>query len=371
MKKTTFFTVLLFLATVSTVFAQFTRDDIKFWIGEGDLESYFVADFRDGTPDPSFAWGFRYDAEDDLSFADMFLLLSAAEPNFDHDSAGGFVSDVYYNSHAGEAGIPDYWSTWSGENAETMEMNSGISETLEHERWYGISYGFSPIQHPTITYPAYSSQWFSADELEYSYGEGNDYAVFVLDFVDSDFDDPETYAWKISFDESIEFKEALQLIEAHDPDFSVVLDTDGNVISVQYMEMEAAEFLLYKGTNMSDWVPADNNLTLENEGWIGLVKGEGYTRRPFIPVAAPEGQTVGVASVESIDIKFFPNPTRDFINLSVAEPVDHIIVRNILGSVLIKENLSNRVDVSNLADGTYLLEIIISGKRQVQRFIKR
>src|SRR5690606_35097764 len=104
-------------------------------------------------------------------------------------------------------------------------MNGGVSEPLVHERWYGTSYGFSPAPAmPTITYPAYSSLWFSADELDYAIGTGEDHTVIVIDFVEEQGSDPVTFAWKVQFDGSITSEEALLLIAENDVDFDVSFD---------------------------------------------------------------------------------------------------------------------------------------------------
>jgi len=177
--------LLLFLLTLSTkLAAQFTAADVKFWVGEGPASSIFVVDFRDGSSDPSFAFGFHYEVNDNFVFADMLQAIVEAEPKFAFNQSDiGFLEDVFYNNHSALSGHPDWWSTWSGDNFEEMYMNQGISELLIDGRWYGISYGFMPeTVKPTVTYPAYSSQWFNSDSIDYWIGEGQNKSVIVLDF---------------------------------------------------------------------------------------------------------------------------------------------------------------------------------------------
>src|SRR5690554_1479709 len=99
-KKCTLFSILLLFVT-QLIFAQFTRDDIRFWIGEGDSECYLAIDFRDGTTDPSFAWGIRFNAGQGLAFADLFDAVANAEPNLTYDITSGFLNDIVYNHHSG------------------------------------------------------------------------------------------------------------------------------------------------------------------------------------------------------------------------------------------------------------------------------
>lgn len=369
--KITLFTILLFLFT-HIGFAQFSSNDIQFWIGEGDSEAYLVVDFRDGTTDPSFAWGVKFNAEDELTFADLFDVVAAAEPNFTFDNPGGFLNDVVYNSHGGFAGDPDYWSTWSGDTSVSMTMNSGISEDLENSRWYGISYGFSPPEMPTITYPAYSSQWFSVDELEYSIGEGEDYAVIVIDFVEANNDDPVSFAWKVQFDGNISSLDALQLINENDLEFELTLE-DGQIANLTYMALEGGEWLSYSGTNLSDWVLAEPDTNLQDGDWFGLAKGASYSRRPFIPVPAEENPVMGTGEFSKNTISLYPNPANDIVNIKSVENVESVILYNMFGQ-RVQEYFINAststIDVSALDMGTYFLKISTNGQFTTYKVLK-
>ena len=95
---------------------------------------------------------------------------------------------------------------------------------------------------PTIAFPAYSSLWFSADELEYEIVEGNEYAVIVVHFVEENNEDPQTFAWKVKFDGSITSQEALQLISDTDSEFEVVFNND-QIASITYFSLEGEAWL--------------------------------------------------------------------------------------------------------------------------------
>ncbi len=369
--KITLSTILLFLVAQLS-FAQFNAEDIQFWVGEGDSECYLAVDFRDGSTDPSFAWGIKYNAEDELTFADLFVAIAAVEPNFTYDNPGGFLNDVIYNSHIRTAGDPDYWSTWSGDSSETMNMNGGVSEDLEHERWFGISYGFSPPEMPTITYPAYSSLWFSADELEYELGEGNDYAVIVVDFVDEIDGEPVSFAWKVKFDGSISSQDALQLISDNDSEFEVVFD-ENQIASINYKTLEGEEWLSYTGTDMSNWLLAEDDIILENEDWYGISKGSTYTRRPFIPVSAEENPILEMNDLVKNSLTFYPNPVKDYLNIKSDENIENISLYNMLGQLVLEHKVNeafSTMDVSALNSGAYLMQLFVNGRISTYRVFK-
>lgn len=369
--KITFLSLFLFLLA-QVAFAQFTRDDIQFWVGEGESESYLVVDFRDDTTDPSFVWGIRYNEDDELSFGDIIYAVEAGEPNFSSDIGGGFLDDIIYNHHSGLSGEPDWWSTWSGDDAETMEMNSGVSELAENERWYGISYGFSPAPAmPTITYPAYSSLWFSIDEFDYTLGEGDNYAVIVVDFVESGNDDPASYAWKVNFDETMTVKEALILISNNDADFQANFEED-ELLDISYKTMFGEAWLSYKATDMSNWVLSDSDINLSDEDWFGFAKGEEYSRRPYTPVPAEENPVLGVESHDSNRIVLHPNPASTELYIASPQVVD-VKLYDMHGALIFSgENEGDSsIDVSNLRPGVYIMSIISDGKSSQHRFIKK
>lgn len=368
--KITFLTIGLFLVAQIGV-AQFNRDDIQFWVGEGDSESYLAVDFRDGTTDPSFAWGYRFNAADEPTFADIIIAVSAVEPKFSYDFTGGFLNDIIYNDHSGYAGDPDYWSTWSGDESNNMLMNSGISEDAEDGRWYGISYGFSPAQMPTITYPAYSSLWFSDDELEYPIGEGSDYAVIVVDFVEEVNGESASFAWKVAFDGSITSQEALQLIGDNDSEFEIVFTGD-EISGINYFSFEGEEWLSYNGTDMSNWKLDETNTVLENADWFGIAKGTTYTRRPFIPVPAEENPVLGIDDFAQSSIVIYPNPASELIYIKSTQPVQAIIF-DLHGRIVstVENATNNAIDVSSLQKGVYIISITVDSKTTQHKFVKK
>ena len=129
---------------------EFTFNEVDFWIGEGDKEAMLVIDWNDGVDPVSMAWGYYYDGE--VTASQMMEDISASDAYLDIVTGGGFLNDIVYEgesfSHSGIGGDPDYWSTWSRNNASLWEMNSGIGEPLTDGIRFGCSYGFNPEATP-------------------------------------------------------------------------------------------------------------------------------------------------------------------------------------------------------------------------------
>lgn len=360
-----------FLLLSQAILAQFARDDVKFWLGEGYKESFFAVDFRDGTTDPSFVFGFRFNEDDNLAFFNILEELALIEPVFSHEMSGMFLDDVIYNSHKGLAADPDWWSTWSGSSSDTMTMNGGMSESLVPDRWYGLSYGFAPApQMPTTTYPAYHSQWFTGEEFEYSLGEGEDYAVIVVDFVEENGNEPVSFAWKIQFEESITAKDALLLIADLDSQFEVEFDEE-ELLSIQYKELQGNDWLAYQGTNLSDWKLAETDV-LENESWFGWAQGETYTRRPFTPVPAEESPVIGIEDFAKNNFRVYPNPVDNILNIRT-EGSGYIQIFDVSGREIFTANidLNKKIDFSGFQNGVYFLQFTSDGKMSSQKVVKQ
>ena len=370
MKKTITSAILFLLLAVNSAFAQFTADDVVFWVGEGDSEAILVIDFRDETIDPSFAWGYRFNAEDGKTFADMLLAVEAAEPNLDVViSGGGFLSSIYYNSHSGIDSNPDWWSTWSGSSLEGLGMNGGISETLANGGWYGVSYGFmnpEPTQ-PTVTYPAYSSLWFTTDELTYSIGEGTNSAVIVVDFATDLGASTNSFAWKINFDGTITPQQALELIAQNDSEFDIIFD--GTDSTVTYGDLTADLWTAYNGTNLSDWIAGDFTNAIENNDWFGISAGN--VRRPFTPVPAPENP-LNINDFNSITLSVYPNPATDFFTVTSEKNINNINIFNLSGQKVFTQTVNNTTETfstNNLSTGLYLVEITTENGTAIQKLV--
>lgn len=127
----------------------FTVSDIDFWIGSGSDTALFVVDFNDGVATESYAWGYLYDASQNVTAGDMMADIATSD-NFLSINMGAFLNDIVYDAQQGLAGNPYYWSTWSATNTGNWRMNAGISEILQNGDWFGCSYDPWPPTQPGV-----------------------------------------------------------------------------------------------------------------------------------------------------------------------------------------------------------------------------
>lgn len=366
-------TLLFFVFITQFAFAQFTAEDVKFYVGEGDQTAYMVIDFKDGTDDRSYAWGFRYNASENPTFQDILETVELEEPTFEIDQTGGFLNDIIYNNHSGLSGDPDWWSTWSGSSSTTFEMNGGIGEVVENGMWYGCSYGFSnPMAEAPVTpIPAYSSLWFSQNDIENWIGSGSNQSLILVDFGTTTDEVEDSFVFGIQYEGSISAEEALEMIEINTDYFSFNA-TSTAVTEIQLGDYSAEnasdnQWKHFTGTNLSDWqtVTDLSEIQLNGDTWFGLSFSD---RRPFTPQEAEA--LLSSKSFASTDFSVYPNPAISHVVIDTNETVEEITIFDMTGKLVLKTN-SKHLNISHFNTGIYQVRIKTTSGIAVKKLIKK
>jgi len=74
--------------------------------------------------------------------------------------------------------------------------------------------------------------------------------------------------------------------------------------------------------------------------------------------------------VSSLGIVVYPNPTKNVITIETRLEIE-IEVYDMMGRLLIEEENTKRLDLSNLSKGLYNLSIIYNNKRHSKQIIKQ
>ncbi len=83
-----------------------------------------------------------------------------------------------------------------------------------------------------------------------------------------------------------------------------------------------------------------------------------------------QGWPTAVEDISALGIVVFPNPTKNIITIETRLEIK-VEVYDIMGKLLIKEENTKRLDLSNLANGLYNLSIIYNDKRYSKQVIKQ
>ena len=78
---------------------------------------------------------------------------------------------------------------------------------------------------------------------------------------------------------------------------------------------------------------------------------------------------LGVNDVNKIQIKIYPNPAKDIINITSDKKINSVEVYDYLGR-LIKTEFSAKINISQLVKGTYILKIKTDSGETIEKFIK-
>lgn len=78
---------------------------------------------------------------------------------------------------------------------------------------------------------------------------------------------------------------------------------------------------------------------------------------------------LGVNDVNKVQIKIYPNPAKDVINITSDKKINSVEVYDYLGR-LIKTETSNKVNISQLLKGNYLLKVKTDSGETIEKFIK-
>lgn len=271
--------------------SQFTPDDIVYYVGEGPDTAVFVLDFLDGTSDSCYVWGYLFDAALSVSGGDMLAAIAADEDQLTINTGGGFLNDIYYNNHLGEAGVPNYWGTWSKTDETDWVTNAGLSEVLANGDWFGCSYtDFDPAIVPGEPIPAYASARYTEEMVQFWVGEGANSAVFVIDFVTDLYGETVSYAWGYRFDGTTDGTTMLADIATEDVNLTINAGPFLNDILFNGLQGLAGDpnyWATWSGTNLSDWTMNAGLATEINNGdWFGCSYADWPPRRPFYPISA-------------------------------------------------------------------------------------
>lgn len=82
-------------------------------------------------------------------------------------------------------------------------------------------------------------------------------------------------------------------------------------------------------------------------------------------------QNLSVSEFNISDVKIFPNPTSDYINIISTHTIDNIELYSILGQKVYEVDHTNTLDISNFNSGIYFIQIHSGGRSISKKIIKR
>ncbi len=88
----------------------------------------------------------------------------------------------------------------------------------------------------------------------------------------------------------------------------------------------------------------------------------------------PTSATLSVDDALASKFSVYPNPATDFLTIDAGNvEISSVSVFNILGAKVLELNelVDNKINVSSLTSGIYLLEVVQANKSQIIRMVKK
>ena len=156
----------------------------------------------------------------------------------------------------------------------------------------------------------------------------------------------------------------------------------GNPIQ-SFMPGETLANIELTGTNITWYTQATNGVQLSSSTelqhgvtyYASQISAAGCESR----IAASDRFAVTVYNVLSNagwslkDLTAIPNPVRDYLYISYAKTISSVAIFNVLGQQLISKDLNDnesKVDMSNFANGTYMVKINADNQQKVIKVVK-
>ena len=348
--------------------------DIKFWIGEGQNEVIFIANWAE--PDTALAWGYRFMAED-VTLKTIMDDIAEADYRFSYEANGSWLLDMHYNDGVLNLSLVEQmWcsflingvSSWDTYDVATVAPGQYVKLGDTH---CGTlvdpdNYVYVWEKEVAAVYPIAYEAMIDASEILYWIGEGENEVIFAVNFAD-----PEDvcYAWGYRFaGESVTIKDMMQAIAQVDLRFAfndepsswggyMLSDLTFNYEEIHY-ELNGYN-AMYNVNGVQSWYTFDEQIVINGD----FVKWGDYTIgteiAPWVYVWETPVQPVSVYDnvneLEAATLSVYPNPATDRLYVD-AENLQRVEIYDMAGRIVMT-SVTPVVDLNGVEAGIYFVTV--------------
>lgn len=348
--------------------------DIKFWIGEGQNEVIFIANWAE--PDTALAWGYRFMAED-VTLKTIMDDIAEADYRFSYEANGSWLLDMHYNDGVLNLSLVEQmWcsflingvSSWDTYDVATVAPGQYVKLGDTH---CGTlvdpdNYVYVWEKEVAAVYPIAYEAMIDASEILYWIGEGENEVIFAVNFAD-----PEDvcFAWGYRFaGESVTIKDMMTAIAEVDHRFAYndepspwggmsLTDLTFNYNEVHY-ELNGYN-AMYNLNGVAPWLTFDEQTVVNGD----FVKWGDYTiateiaqwtyvwTTPVQPVSVYDN----VNELEAATLSVYPNPATDRLYVN-AENLQRVEIYDMAGRIVLT-SVTPVVDLNSVETGVYFVTV--------------
>ena len=149
--------------------------------------------------------------------------------------------------------------------------------------------------------------------------------------------------------------------------FSNKSDFNGDISSWNVSSVTNMSYMFYNASsfnqNISSWCVTN----------IASEPSDFSTDSSLTESNMPDWGTCPTASVDDqnqLDISIYPNPSSDIVYIDGNYSQLKVVVYDILGKQVIKESITNSIDISQLEKGVYIIQLSDGAKLTTQKILK-
>ena len=206
--------------------ATIAPENIRYWIGEGENEAIFIANWAE--PDTALAWGYRFNAEN-VTVKEIMDGIAAADYRFSYEATdAGWLLNMHFNDGNLDLSlVEEMWvsflingnSSWDTFDVATVAPGEYVKLGDTHCGTLvdPVNYIYVWEKEVAAVYPLANEATIDPSEILYWVGEGENEVVFAVNWAN-----PEVcYAWGYRFStENVLVKDVMYAIAAADSRFA-------------------------------------------------------------------------------------------------------------------------------------------------------
>ena len=370
--------------------ATIAPEDIRFWIGEGENEVIFIANWAE--PDTALAWGYRFNTVD-VTVKEVMDGIAAVDYRFSYEATeSGWLLDMHFNDGVLNLSLVEQmwvsflingnssWDTYDvatvapGEYVKLGDTHCGTLVDPEN-------YIYVWEKEVAAVYPLAEEAKISPSEILYWIGEGENEVIFAVNFAD-----PEDvcYAWGYRFSTAdVIIMHMMEDIAAADGRFAFTSTPSsyGEMLTELTFDYEGKHFDLQGYNAMFNlnggqvWYSFDTQAVANGD----FVKWGDYTvgteiaswtyvwETPVQPVTAYDA-----VNENSVALSLYPNPATTYTMLEVNTQNATVTVSDLQGRVLRSFNVANttepvRIETEGFNAGLYFVTVSDGNSRQTMK----
>lgn len=361
--------------------ATIAPEDIRYWIGEGENEVIFIANWAE--PDTALAWGYRFSTID-VTIKEVMDGIAAVDNRFSYEATeSGWLVDMHFNDgYLNLSLVQQMWvsflingnSTWDTFDVATVAPGEYVKlgDTECGTLVDPVNYIYVWEKEVAAVYPLAYEARIDPSEILYWIGEGENEVVFAVNFAEPE---DACYAWGYRFaTPDVTIKAMMEAIAAVDGrfDFTSTPSSYGEMLTDIRFDYEENQYLLdgfnamYNLNGHVSWYTFDAQAVVNGD----FVKWGDYTigteiapwtyvwETPVVPVSV---YNTSVAEDNAL-MSLYPNPANSYTMLEVGMDNATVTVTDLQGRVLRSFDLTNgneavRIETEGLQAGIYFVTV--------------